>query len=96
MWARENGCPWDVDTSAAAAWGGDLEMLKWLQENGCPWSVDAFAAAAADGGHLEMLNWALENGCCPGLEDDDDEMTSEDEHSSEWETVDEDLEEDSE
>jgi hypothetical protein len=57
--------------------------------------VDAFAAAAADGGHLEKLHLALEH-ICPGPEDDDDEMTSEDEHSSEWETVDEDLEEDSE
>jgi hypothetical protein len=57
--------------------------------------VDAYAAAAAEGGHLEVLKWALEN-ICPGPEDDDDEMTSEDEHSSEWETVDEDLEEDSE
>jgi len=76
-------------------WGDDLEMLKWLSENGCPWNVDAFAAAAADGGHLEKLHLALEH-ICPGPEDDDDEMTSEDEHSSEWETVDEDLEEDSE
>ena len=115
-WARENGCPWDVDTSANAALGGHLEVLKWLRSNGCPWSEGTWEAAA-QGGHLEMLKWLRESGCpwsegtweaaarsghleilklaLDGLlEDDDDELTSE--HSSEWESFDGDLEEDSE
>ena len=28
QWARENGCPWDVDTCAFAAGGGHLEVLE--------------------------------------------------------------------
>ena len=57
-WARENGCPWDERTCAAAAAGGKLEVLKWARENGCPWDESTCAAAAA-GGHLEVLQWAL-------------------------------------
>jgi len=31
-WARENGCPWDVNICWAAA--GDT--LQWARANGCP------------------------------------------------------------
>ena len=89
-WARENGCPWNGSTCAGAAERGHLEVLKWARENGAPWNEYTRRLAASKG-----YDWAVEN-ICPGPEDDDDEMTSEDEHSSEWETVDEDLEEDSE
>ena len=35
-YARENGCPWDETTCAAAAKNGHLETLKWARENGAP------------------------------------------------------------
>ena len=61
-WARENGCPWDERTCAAAAAAGNLEVLKWAREHGCPWDERTCAAAAA-GQYLEVLQWALENSC---------------------------------
>jgi hypothetical protein len=35
-WARENGCPWDVNTCRRAAAEGHLEVLKWARANGAP------------------------------------------------------------
>ena len=61
-WARENGCPWDERTCAAAAAAGNLEVLQWAREHGCPWD-EGTCWAAAVGGHLEMLQWAREHGC---------------------------------
>ena len=57
-WARENGCPWDERTCAAAAEAGNLEVLKWAREHGCPWD-ERTCAAAASGGHQEVLQWVL-------------------------------------
>ena len=57
-WARENGCPWDERTCAAAAAAGNLEVLKWAREHGCPWD-ERTCAAAASGGHQEVLQWVL-------------------------------------
>ena len=37
QWARANGCDWDSDTCAFAAWGGHLEVLQWARFNGCVW-----------------------------------------------------------
>ena len=60
-WARENGCPWDESTCAAAAKGGHLEMLKWAREQDPPCFWDwKTCAAAAEGGQLEVLRWARE------------------------------------
>ena len=61
-WARENGCPWDERTCAAAAAAGNLEVLQWAREHGCPWDKET-CGAAAKGGHVEVLQWALENSC---------------------------------
>ena len=61
-WARENGCPWDVRTCAAAAADGNLEVLQWARANGCPWDENT-CSSAAEGGHLEVLQWARTNGC---------------------------------
>ena len=49
-------------TSADAAFGGHLEVLKWARENDCPWDEETCAGAAAHG-HLEVLKWARANGC---------------------------------
>ena len=61
-WARENGCPWDERTCAAAAAAGNLEVLQWARAHGCPWDKET-CGAAAKGGHIEVLQWALENSC---------------------------------
>ena len=53
--------PWDAATCAAAAWIGNLEILKWARENGCPWDKRTCENAARNG-HLELLKWARENG----------------------------------
>ena len=67
-WLRENSCPWNESTCAAAcaaaAMGGHLGVLKWLRENNLPWSA-ATCAAAARCGQLHMLQWLRANGC-PG------------------------------
>ncbi len=55
-------CPWNYNTTAKAALGGNLECLRYLRENGCPW--DSYTTAwAAKGGHLLMLKYAHEKGC---------------------------------
>jgi len=59
---KENGCPWDEFTFAAAAYYGNLENMKWLNENDCPWSATTFTAAV-DNGRLENLKWLKEKGC---------------------------------
>jgi len=34
-WARENGYPWNKDTTTGAARRGHLEVLKWSTMNRC-------------------------------------------------------------
>ena len=60
--ARQNGCPWDEWTCAAAAEGGHLPVLQWARQNGCPWD-ELTCAVAAFRGHLPVLQWARQNGC---------------------------------
>ena len=50
-WARENGCPWDEMTCAAAAQEEYLDVLKWA------------CAIAAGQGHHEVVKLATSNGC---------------------------------
>jgi len=62
-WAREQDppCFWDWKTCAAAAEGGQLEVLRWAREQTppCPWS-EATCASASELGHFEVLKWARE------------------------------------
>ena len=61
MWARANGCDWDLLTCVNAGKNGHLEVLKWARANGCErdeWTC----ARAAMNGHLEVLKWACANG----------------------------------
>ena len=61
QWLRENGCPWDESTCAAAAEGGHFNVLQWARANGCPWNgLTCFYAVLS--GHREMLKWARDNG----------------------------------
>jgi hypothetical protein len=61
QWARANGCRWDAQACADAAWGGHLAVLQWLHANGCPWD-EWTCANAAQGGHLGVLQWLRANG----------------------------------
>ena len=51
-----------ADLCAAAARGGQFEVLEWLRENECPWDFRT-CAEAAKGGHLEVVKWARAKGC---------------------------------
>ncbi|CAL6308137.1 unnamed protein product [Bathycoccus prasinos] len=59
-WAREEKqCEWDVGTINAAAYQGNLEMVKYCVANECP--IDEWACAqAAQNGHLEVLKYLRE------------------------------------
>ena len=59
-WAREEKqCEWDDLTINAAAYHGNLEMVKYCVANECP--IFTFACASAAGhGHLEVLKYLRE------------------------------------
>ena len=59
-WAREEKkCEWDSGTIDAAAYQGNLEMVKCCVAKKCP--IDAWACAEAAGnGHLEVLKYLRE------------------------------------
>ena len=59
-WAREEKkCKWNKYTIEAAAYHGNLEMVKYCVANECPISVYA-CAYAAENGHLECLKYLRE------------------------------------
>lgn len=60
-WARDNGCPWHSETSAAAACGGHAHILAFANENGCPVHPRP-CLYAAYGGNLGMLHWLRDEG----------------------------------
>ena len=64
-WAREEKeCEWNVWTISAAAYKGNLEMVKYCVANECP--IDEFACAnAALEGHLEVLKYLREEAKAP-------------------------------
>jgi hypothetical protein len=62
-WVREEKeCAWDFRTSGAAAYQGNLDMLKYCVENGC--EVDeGTCATAAKNGHLACLEYLRSKNC---------------------------------
>jgi len=64
-WAREEKeCKWDKRTINAAAYQGNLEMVKYCVANECP--IDEWACAdAAQNGHLEVLKYLREEAKAP-------------------------------
>src|SRR5690606_19749185 len=62
QWAKDNGCPWNTNTSALIAREGQLSVLQWARENGCSWNAKT-SAYAARGGHLGVLQWLHKDGC---------------------------------
>nr|QBK86100.1 MAG: ankyrin repeat protein [Marseillevirus LCMAC101] len=58
-YAHENGCPWDPDTTCAAAANGELKCLRYAHENGCPWHPDT-TWVAAQNGELKCLRYIYE------------------------------------
>jgi len=76
-WLKEQGCPWNDHTFAAAVQNGDLDNLKWLKEQGSPWGDALFRAAKAykddssvkftfdhsfDWEHCEAADWLKRQG----------------------------------
>ena len=64
-WAREKKkCEWDERTISAAAYHGNLEMVKYCVANECP--IDVLTCAnAAFNGHLECLKYLHEEAKAP-------------------------------
>ena len=56
---EEKKCEWDSGTIDAAAYQGNLEMVKYCVANECPIDVRACANAAING-HLEVLKYLHE------------------------------------
>jgi len=52
QWARENDCRWDRETCSAAAFHGDVEVLK-SREQSYLWDATTCAIY-----NPEVLNWA--------------------------------------
>ena len=60
-WAREvKQCEWDEKTINAAAYIGNLEMLKYCFSNDCPCDKNASCKLAAARGHLDCLRFLLD------------------------------------
>ena len=63
-WAREHGCDWDFRTTAFAAQGGHLEVLRWAREHSPILGHACIFEYAARGGHLKVLIWAWDWSTC--------------------------------
>jgi hypothetical protein len=64
-WIREEKkCEWDSKTIQAAAYHGNLEMVKYCVANECPIDENA-CAYAAENGHLEVLKYLHEEAKAP-------------------------------
>ena len=60
--AASNGCPWNEDACASAAYHNEFEVLKWLHANGCPWDGETLREAERME-HYDIAEWARANGC---------------------------------
>jgi hypothetical protein len=80
-WAREvKGCEWNTNTIDAAAFLGNLEMIKYCVANECP-GVDSCCAGAAHGGQLECLKYLHEVVQAPWDDDGQTALNAVDSHS---------------
>lgn len=61
---REQGCPWNEETFAAAAGSGSFPVLRYLRKQGCPFDTTALTAAAKNG-HSGVIKWLTEVVNCP-------------------------------
>ena len=60
-WAREvKHCEWNAMTIAAAAFKGNLEMLKYCFSNNCPFDKEEACELAAIKGHLDCLRFLFD------------------------------------
>jgi hypothetical protein len=60
-WAREvKHCEWNAMTIAAAAFKGNLEMLKYCFSNNCPCDKEEACELAAIKGHLDCLRFLFD------------------------------------
>ncbi|KAL4113524.1 hypothetical protein QTP88_017136 [Uroleucon formosanum] len=72
---HEHGCPWSVETCAAAT--VDLDCLRYLHANGCPWDVST-CTMAIENDEFDSLKFAVENGCPLDVPEPANEAASED------------------
>lgn len=61
---REQGCPWNEETFAAAAGSGSFPVLRYLRKQGCPFDTTSLTAAA-ENGHSGVIKWLTEVVNCP-------------------------------
>ena len=48
-WAREEGCPWDANSTCSAALkGGDAETLRWMREETAYFGIRCNFTASLD------------------------------------------------
>ena len=60
-WAREvKQCEWDEDTITAAAYYGNVEMLKYCFDNDGPYDEKEACRQAADNGHFDCLRFLFD------------------------------------
>jgi hypothetical protein len=59
LWFTERGAKFKVETMAAAAQSGHLNICKHLHTQGCGWDYSVTHAAKT----VEILKWLHENGC---------------------------------
>jgi hypothetical protein len=59
---REQQCPWDANSTTAAASRGHVDLLRWLMENGCPWDADDLCEGAAGSNSAEVLTYLQQQG----------------------------------
>jgi hypothetical protein len=62
IWAKEQKCPWNSQTTIYAADFENYDILKWAIENKCPVNSDVCMKIAKNG-NLEMLKWARMHNC---------------------------------
>ena len=53
---------WDTNTTAAAAYRGDLAMLKYIRQHNCPWDGEA-CRLSAYAGHYDITAYLVKHGC---------------------------------
>jgi hypothetical protein len=61
-WLRQIGCPWSKYTCNAAAFAGNLEMLRFLIESGCPKDNGIGTSALTGGDFPEILEYCYSIG----------------------------------
>eukprot|EP00953_Heterococcus_sp_UTEX-ZZ885_P014617 8275-Heterococcus_DN1.PRE.4 len=57
---NSEACTFDKWSFTAAAYRGDLDMLRWLQQQGCPRDALAVSITAVSSGNVPLMMWLKE------------------------------------